>query len=325
MTHITPKTKPIKRIGSHQAVGASLQQVPFAVGAPAAGIAGAVTSVEAYRHVCFEELTAEVIQQLRRDGTRGEMRSLEEARQVYEQNVPAEALGSLEGVEAITNDPTIDWMHRTPHNQGGSTEAVNGVYGPEGLNHSIGDRPMTETEIAEAEVHTLEIAEQATPGVSGDLAEVAGDTLETGALGGVMGGGFAAAHRLAQAQGFRDAGRHDLAAQAEELVIQDAAMGAVNGVVRGTTMAVTQAVLGANPLTAGIGLVAPDAVMLLTQKDRLSKADYNRKSLEVVGKGALATALVCAGPIGWLGLAGFSIASAYSKANQQAVGRHRIA
>ena len=101
-------------------------------------------------------------------------------------------------------------------------------------------------------------------------------------------------------------------------MVQDAGKGAVNGVVRGTAVAVTQAVLGANPLTAGIGLVAPDAVMLLTQKDQLSEAEYGKKSLEVVGKGALATALVCAGPIGWLGLAGFSIASAYSKANQQA-------
>ena len=38
-----------------------------------------------------------------------------------------------------------------------------------------------------------------------------------------------------------------------------------------------------------------------------------------------ATALVCAGPIGWLGLAGFSIASAYSKANQQATSTQRTA
>lgn len=38
----------------------------------------------------------------------------------------------------------------------------------------------------------------------------------------------------------------------------------------------------------------------------------------MVGKGALATVLVCAGPIGWLGLAGLSVAMAYSKANEQA-------
>lgn len=92
-------------------------------------------------------------------------------------------------MEAITNDPSIDWMHRTPHSHGGGTEASNGVYGPEGLNAHIGDRPMTPDDIAEAEAHTAELAEQATPGVSGDLADVAGDTLETGVMGGVMGGG----------------------------------------------------------------------------------------------------------------------------------------
>lgn len=289
--------------------------------AAAAGLAG----VEAYRSVPFDELPAEVIRQLRTDGTRGELRSLDDARAIYEHNVPAEARGSIEGVESVTNDPSIDWMHRTPHSQGGGTEASNGVYGPEGLNSSIGDRTMTKADIAEAETYTLEVAEEATPGVSGDLAEVAGDTLEAGALGGVMGGGIAVAHCLAQAQGFRDAGRHDLAAQAEARAVEDAAKGAMNGAMRGTTVAVTQAVLGANPLTAGIGLVAPDAIALLTQKDKLSEEEYNQKSLEVVGKGALATVLVCAGPIGWLGLAGFSIFSAYNKASQQGASSHRSA
>jgi hypothetical protein len=117
-------------------------------------------------------------------------------------------------------------------------------------------------------------------------------------------------------QGFRDAGLEDLAAAAEAQMMEDAARGAVNGVVRGTTVAVTQAVLGANPLTAGIGLVAPDVVALLREKERLSEADVQRRSLQIASKGALATVLVCAGPVGWLGLAGFSMAQAYQKANR---------
>lgn len=40
----------------------------------------------------------------------------------------------------------------------------------------------------------------------------------------------------------------------------------MNGVARGTTVAVTQAVLGANPLTAGIGLVALDVVETHNQR-----------------------------------------------------------
>ena len=133
-----------------------------------------------------------------------------------------------------------------------------------------------------------------------------------------MGGGLAVVHRIAQAQGYRDAGRPDLAAAAEEMLAEDAAKGAINGVVRGTSVAVTQAILGANPLTAGIGLVAPDVVMLLTQQDQLSEEEFTNKALGVAGKGAIATALACAGPIGWIGLAGWSIACAYGKANEQA-------
>jgi len=295
----------------------SIAATPDGVAFPAAAAASAMGGVEAFRQVRFEDLPAEVIRQLRTDGTRGDLRDLDGARAVFEQNVPAEARGSFEGVEAITNDPSIHWMHRQPHATGGSAEAGNGLYGPAELNQAIGNRPMTQAEISEAEAFTIEVAEAATPGVTGDLVEVAGDTLETGALGGVLGGGLAAVHRLAQAQGYRDAGRPDLAAQAEAQVAGDATKGAVNGLVRGTSVAVTQAVLGANPLTAGIGLVAPDVVALLSQKDKLSEQEYDRKAMAVVGKGALATVLVCAGPIGWVGLAGVSIASAYSKASQQ--------
>lgn len=296
----------------------AMEQVPSAATIPAAGIASAITGIEALRSVRFEDLPAHLVEQLKSDGVRdGARRSLEDARELFQQRVNAEAKGSIEGIESIVADPTIDGMHIVAHEAGGSADASNIVYGPEGLNSSIRDRTMTEAEIGEAEAFTLGVAEAATPGVTGDLAEVAGDTLETGALGGVMGGGIAVAHRWAQAQGYRDSGRPDLAAKAEEQMLEDAAKGAVNGVVRGTAVAVTQAVLGANPLTAGIGLVAPDVVMLLTQKDKLSDQEYEQKAMGVVGKGALATVLVCAGPVGWIGLAGISIASAYGKASQQ--------
>lgn len=296
----------------------AMQQVPSAVVIPAAGLASAMGGIEALRNVSFEDLPAHLIEQLKSDGMRdGARRTLEEAHEYFQLRVNAEARGSIDGVEAVVNNPGIDAMHIEPHSHGGSADASNLVYGPEELNSSIGDRRMTEAEIGKAEAFSLEVAEAATPGVTGDLTEVAGDTLETGGLGGVMGGGLAAVHRMAQAQGYRDAGRHDLAAQAEAQIGQDAAKGAINGVVRGTAVAVTQAVLGANPLTAGIGLVAPDVVMLLTQKDKLTDQEYEQKAMGVVGKGALATVLVCAGPVGWIGLAGISIASAYGKASQQ--------
>jgi len=297
----------------------SLDTIPMGVALPAAAAASAIGGVETYRRVDLGDLTAEQKEQLRTDGMRdGARRSDAEAQELFEQRVNAEARGSLEGVDSVINDPSIDAMHIESHEAGGSSDASNIVYGPESLNSSIGERAMTAAEVAEAEAFTREVAELNTPGVTGDLVDVVGDTLETGVLGGAMGGGLAAVHRLAQAQGYRDAGRHDLAAQAEAQIATDAAKGAVNGVVRGTTVAVTQAVLGANPLTAGIGLVAPDVVVLLSQKEKLSQREYNERAMGVVGKGALATALVCAGPIGWLGLAGFSIVAAYGKASEQA-------
>jgi hypothetical protein len=299
------------------AIDNALKDVPASVVLPAAAAASSIGGVEAFRSVPFDALPPDVIDQLRNDGMRGDRRSLDEAREAYEHNVADEAKGSIEGVRAITNDPEIDWMHIEPHAHGGSGEANNGEYGPGSLNSSIGARPMTGEDVAEAQTFSRLVAEEATPGVTGDLGEVVGDTLETGAYGGALGGGLAVVHRIVQAQGYRDAGRPDLAAAAEEMLAEDAAKGVINGVVRGTSVAVTQAVLGANPLTAGIGLVAPDVVMLLTQQDQMCEEEFNRKALGVAGKRAIATVLACAGPVGWIGLAGWSIACAYGKATEQ--------
>jgi hypothetical protein len=235
-----------------------------------------------------------------------------------------EAHGSIQGVEAITNDHGVHWMHLQPHASGGGSEAVNGVYGPADLNHAIGARPMTPAEVQQAQAHSQQLAETATPGVTGDLGEVIGDGLRISAWGGVMGAAVTTAHRLAQAQGYRDAGRHDLAAASQEQLLSDASKGAVNGALRGGSVALTQAVLGANPLTAGLGLVAPDAIRLLTHKDSLSPEAYRQQAIGVVGKGALATALVCSGPIGCMAVMGVSIASAYGKASSQVGGSQSL-
>jgi hypothetical protein len=307
-----------RKVRSQSAITSALKDVPASVVLPAAAAASAIGGVEAFRSVSFDALPADLIDQLRSDGTRDGRRTMEEAREVYETNIPAEAKGSIDGVRSVVDDPDIDWMHIEPYAHGGSSEASNGVYGPGSLNSAIGSRPMTQAEVAEAQAHSRLVSEEATPGVTGDLVEVVGDTLETGAYGGAIGGGLAVVHRIAQAQGYRDAGRHDLAAAAEEMLAEDAAKGAISGVVRGTSVAVTQAILGANPLTAGIGLVAPDVVMLLSKQDQLSEEEFTNKALGVAGKGAIATALACAGPIGWIGLAGWSIACAYGQATEQA-------
>lgn len=301
--------------------------------------------------VTFEQLPDAVIQQLRSDGTRGEWRDLEGAREVFEHSLPDSAKVSIEAVEAITNDPDIHWMHIVPHAAGGGTEASNGVYGPAELNHAIGSRTMTAEEVELAMDYTDQIAHRV-DALSDDLDSWYGyDTqtqlqtsdastwdqqtweqptweppaqepqttvaLQMLPLSAAMAGGLAMVHRWAQVEGFRSVGRQDLAQAAEQQLLRDGAKGAVNGLVRGSSVLLTQAVLGAHPLSAGLGLVAPDAIRLLARQGELSEAERQRHTLALVGKGALATALICTGPLGWLGLTGLSVAMAYSGAASQ--------
>ena len=285
----------------------------------AAGFAAATVQPEAYRSIAFEDLPPDVIAQLRRDGTRGELRSESEAQAIYDQMVPAEAKGDIESIRAITNDPDIHWGHIEPHIAGGSNTADNGVYLEGQTNTEIGSNPMTAADVAAAEEFTQDIAEVSSPGTTGDLGDSVGDVLETGALGGAVGAGLGAASRIAQAQGFRDAGRDDLALEAEKRIAADAVGGAVNASVRGTSMAAVQLVAGANPLTAGVGLMGPDIVKLIRDKDQLSDGEKIERVAGISGKCAFAAALVATGPVGFVGLGAWSIWSAYQGGKQAGI------
>ena len=113
----------------------SLDSLPASAAMPAAAAASGLVGVEAYRRVSYDDLPSQLKEQLRTDGTHdGPRRSDSEARELFEQDVNAEARGSIEGVEAVVADPSIDAMHIEPHAQGGSADASNIVYGPD---HSI--------------------------------------------------------------------------------------------------------------------------------------------------------------------------------------------
>ena len=305
-------------------VDQALEEVPASIAYPAGAAAHFVSVPRPVpapaQLLSFDELPSSVIQQLRSDGTRGELRDLEAAREVFDFNVPDVAKTSIDAVEAVTNDPDLHWMHIEPHAAGGSTAASNGVYGPAALNQAIGSRPMTAEEVQEAWLHTEQVAREAAAGAEPPTAGNAWqDTpagLEMLPMGAAFGAGLTIAHRLAQLKGHEAAGRPDLALAVGQQLQVDAARGAVNGVVRGGSVLFTQALLGANPLTAGIGLVVPDALALLNRQGELSPEAYQQRAMGVACKGALATALVCAGPIGWLGLTGLSLAMAYGQAAQ---------
>ena len=295
-----------------------IRHTPPEAGVAAAGMAAAGTGgVETFRSIPYDELPSDILRQLKNDGMRnGQQRTDVEAQAVYEQMVPAEAKGDLDAIRAITNDPDLHWGHIEPHSQGGSYTAENGVYQDGATNQQIGARTLTETEIADAEAMTGEIAESMSPGTTGDVGSILGDTAEVAAAGGVLGAGLGAAHRIAQAQGFRDAGREDLAREAEKKIGADAVGGAVNASVRGISMSAVQAVVGANPLTAGIGLCGPEIVGLVKDHEMMSDSEKAEKVLNISGKCAVAAALVATGPVGWAGLGALSLWSAYKSGKQ---------
>lgn len=116
--------------------------------------------VEALCRMSYDDLPSYLKEQLRTDGTHnGPRRSDAVAREFSEQGVNAEVRGSIDGVEAVVNDPTIDAMHIKPHAHDGSSDASNIVYGPESLNSSLRDTSMSEADIVEAEDYTLQVAE----------------------------------------------------------------------------------------------------------------------------------------------------------------------
>ena len=303
---------------SREDISHAIDNTNAVIAVSAAGIADAKVQTEAFRTIAFEKLPPDVIIQLRRDGTRGELRSESEAQAIYDRMVPAEAKGDIDAIRAITNDPDIHWGHIEPKSAGGSNTNENGVYMDGQTNMEMRANPMTATDVAAAEEFTQEIAEISSPGTTGDLGEAVGDVLETGALGGAIGAGLGAANRMAQVQGFRDAGREDLAQKAEKQIAADAVRGVVNASIRGTSMATVQLIAGANPFTAGVGLMGPDIVKLIRDKDQLSDTEKAGRVAGISGKCALAVALVATGSVGFVGLGALSVWSAYQGGKQAA-------
>lgn len=88
----------------------------------------------------YGDLPSSLKEQLRTDRVGESRRTDAEAKEFFEQDVNAEARGSLEGVQAVVDNPGVDAMHIVSRENGGSNDASNFVYGPESLNSSIGPR-----------------------------------------------------------------------------------------------------------------------------------------------------------------------------------------
>jgi hypothetical protein len=71
----------------------------------AAAAAAAFGGVEAFRQVRYDDLPSFLKEQLRTDGMHGGRRSDSEAEAFFDQRVNAEAKGSIEGIQAVVDDP----------------------------------------------------------------------------------------------------------------------------------------------------------------------------------------------------------------------------
>ena len=116
------------------------------------GVAGAAAGVGAHNLLSgfAENLDWSTVNPAKymRAGTRGTLRSMDEARRVWE-SIP-ESLRALGDGEVLKRLRGFDWSHIRPHSQGGSSAASNGVFEAAGLNRSRGAEFMTNAEIEAA-------------------------------------------------------------------------------------------------------------------------------------------------------------------------------
>lgn len=96
----------------------------------------------------YSELPEEITRQLRQDGTRGGLRSHEDAEALYD-NLP-ESINNLQDAQAVVDSPNYEGGHLIPHSDGGSSDPANITYMPTAINRQIGDRIPTPEELQDA-------------------------------------------------------------------------------------------------------------------------------------------------------------------------------
>lgn len=259
--------------------------------AAANSTAAAVVNTAVNTKPSFYALPADIVQQLRQDGTRDGLRSLAEARDIYD-NLP-DTLTTIQDIRDVVASQDYELGHLIPHSHGGPATADNVTYMPTDLNRSIGDRLPTADELDTA--HTAVSNE----GLIGD------NPLIDGAINLAAGATAPVAARLT-GTGMRFIGgvvRQDSEAinrSVSELPGQ-LATGAVEGVTRGVPAVIGGSIAG--PVGAVAGLVASDFIEAAITDD--DSVRFN-KCMEGSAKAGVAAVLLCNPPlaaiagVGWL-------------------------
>ncbi len=223
----------------------------------------------------YADLPGDIKLQLRRDGTRGTLRSHHDAEALYD-SLP-DSIDNIADVRAVVDSTNYEGGHIIPHAEGGTADANNITYMPTALNRQIGDRVPTPEELSEA--------------ASAVEAEgfLFADPLADNILGIAAGASAPAVFRLAGV-GTKLAGgfiRDDQAATAQALneLPGELAKGLQESVTRGIPAAVGSAF---GPVGFAAGFVASDFIegAMATDPDKQYKCYAN---------GALKAGVIAAG------------------------------
>jgi len=258
----------------------------------AAATAAAVFGTKAINtKPAFESLPADLVHQLRQDGTRDGLRSIEEARALYDQ-LP-DSLDSIQDVRDVVASANYEGGHIISHVHGGPATADNIVYMPSDLNRQIGDRTPTADELQQARTAV------ANEGYLGDSPVLEG-------IADLAAGATAPIAARLTGTGVRLVGgmvRNDQAAinQAFTELPSQLATGATEGLTRGVPAVIGGSILG--PIGAVGGMVAADFIEAAATDDDSVRFT---KCMEGSAKAGVAAVLLCNPPLaavagaGWL-------------------------
>lgn len=259
-----------------------------------------ITASEAQGPIPFWALPQELIIQLRRDGMRDGLRTLEEAERVY-YTLPENIRTDINTIREVVDSGNFEWGHHTAYSLGGADTADNGSYMPTELNRSLGtDHPDADQlaeayDAVEAQGYTAGsfVADTVIDGVIGIAAPAGAMALGTGlkALGGA----------IRKDPDAIEAARKELPNAIKQ--------GAITGVTRCLPAQIGGAMLG--PVGAVAGFACKDIYTACnsnaSSKDRRNAA---LKTAAITG-GAI---LLNGTPIGWMALAGYGAAKFFGVA-----------
>ncbi len=240
-----------------------------------ASAAASINSAVDQQRPPYADLPNDIKLQLRRDGTRGTLRSHQDAEALYD-GLP-DSINNIADVRAVVDSPNYEGGHFVPHAAGGTADADNITYMPTALNRQIGDRIPTPDELSEAasavEAEGFLFSDPLADNILGVAAGASGPAVfRLAGVGTKLAGGFIRDDRAASAQAFNE-------------LPGELAKGLQESVTRGVPAAIGSAF---GPVGFAVGFVASDFI-------EGAMASGPDKQYKCYASGALKAGVIAAG------------------------------